>query len=49
LLVVPWVAAALMRETGDTRPRQGFGIGVLICVLAGIFSPTLNFNLALRR
>jgi L-rhamnose-H+ transport protein len=37
--------AGKMREK-DTRPRQGFGIGLLICILAGIFSPMLNFSLA---
>jgi L-rhamnose-H+ transport protein len=44
--IVLCAIAGKMRESGDTRPRQGFGIGILICVLAGIFSPMLNFSLA---
>jgi L-rhamnose-H+ transport protein len=45
--IVLCAVAGRMRERGDTtRPRQGFGIGILICVLAGIFSPMLNFSLA---
>ena len=38
--------AGKMREHDDTRPKQGFAIGLLICVLAGIFSPMLNFSFA---
>jgi L-rhamnose-H+ transport protein len=44
--IVLCAIAGKMRESGDVRPRQGFGIGILICVLAGIFSPMLNFSLA---
>ena len=50
LIVIGGIAlcavAGKMRETGDTRPRQGFAIGLLICLLAGIFSPMLNFSFA---
>jgi L-rhamnose-H+ transport protein len=38
--------AGKMREHDNTRPKQGFAIGLLICVLAGIFSPMLNFSFA---
>lgn len=38
--------AGKMRERSGTRPKQGFAIGLLICVLAGIFSPMLNFSFA---
>ena len=44
--IVLCAVAGKMRETGDTRPRQGFAIGLLICLLAGIFSPMLNFSFA---
>ena len=43
--IVLCAAAGKMREK-DTAVRQGFGIGLLICVLAGIFSPMLNFSFA---
>ena len=38
--------AGKLRESQSSRPRQGFAIGLLICVLAGIFSPMLNFSFA---
>jgi L-rhamnose-H+ transport protein len=38
--------AGKLRESGGIRPKQGFAIGLLICVLAGIFSPMLNFSFA---
>ncbi|MDR3738991.1 MAG: L-rhamnose/proton symporter RhaT [Terracidiphilus sp.] len=38
--------AGKMREHDNTRPKQGFSIGLPICVLAGIFSPMLNFSFA---
>ena len=38
--------AGKMREREDIRPTHGFAIGLLICVLAGIFSPMLNFSFA---
>jgi len=43
--IVLCAVAGKMREKG-TRPAQGFSIGLLICILAGIFSPMLNFSLA---
>jgi len=43
--IVLCAAAGKMRER-DSRPKQGFAIGLLICVLAGIFSPMLNFSFA---
>lgn len=44
--IVLCAAAGKMRETGDARPRQGFAAGLIICVLAGVFSPMLNFSFA---
>ena len=44
--IVLCAAAGKMREKGDARPAQGFAIGLVICVLAGIFSPMLNFSFA---
>jgi L-rhamnose-H+ transport protein len=45
--IVLCAAAGKMRERGQAAaPRQGFAVGLLICVLAGIFSPMLNFSLA---
>jgi L-rhamnose-H+ transport protein len=38
--------AGKMRERSGTRLQQGFAIGLLICVLAGILSPMLNFSFA---
>lgn len=43
--IVLCAKAGKMREK-DTSPRQGFAVGILICVLAGIFSPMLNFSFA---
>lgn len=37
--------AGKLRER-DTAPRQGFAVGLLICILAGVFSPMLNFSFA---
>lgn len=37
--------AGRMRE-GKLAPRKGFVTGLVICVLAGIFSPMLNFSFA---
>jgi L-rhamnose-H+ transport protein len=31
---------------GAVRPRQGFGMALLICFLAGVFSPMLNLSFA---
>lgn len=39
-------AAGKIRERGDQRPKSGFALGLLICVLAGIFSPMVNFSFA---
>jgi L-rhamnose-H+ transport protein len=44
--IVLCAAAGKLRETGAARPRQGYAMGLLICVLAGIFSPMLNFSFA---
>lgn len=44
--IVLCATAGKLREKNDARPRQGFAIGLLICVLAGIFSPMLNFSFA---
>jgi L-rhamnose-H+ transport protein len=44
--IVLCAAAGKMRETGTVRPKQDFAIGLLICVLAGVFSPMLNFSFA---
>lgn len=40
--------AGRIREqaSGQARPATGYGLGLLICVLAGIFSPFLNFAFA---
>ncbi|MCW5977093.1 MAG: hypothetical protein KIT09_03410 [Bryobacteraceae bacterium] len=38
--------AGKMRESVSARTAGSFGIGLLICVLAGIFSPMLNFSFA---
>ncbi len=50
LIVVGGIAlcakAGKMREKGSTLPVKGFAAGLLICVLAGIFSPMLNFSFA---
>ena len=43
--IILCAAAGKMREKG-TQPRQGYAIGLFICVLAGIFSPMLNFSFA---
>jgi len=44
--IVLCAIAGKMREHDNTRPKQGFAVGLLICVLAGIFSPMLNFSFA---
>jgi L-rhamnose-H+ transport protein len=44
--IVLCAAAGKMREKHGARPAQGFALGLLICVLAGIFSPMLNFSFA---
>lgn len=44
--IVLCAAAGKMRERDDARPAQGFAIGLVICILAGIFSPMLNFSFA---
>lgn len=44
--IVLCAAAGKLREGGEQRPRQGFMLGLVICVLAGIFSPMLNFSFA---
>jgi L-rhamnose-H+ transport protein len=44
--IVLCAAAGKMREKLDVRPAQGFAVGLLICILAGIFSPMLNFSFA---
>jgi len=31
---------------GSAKPRQGFGMALLICFLAGVFSPMLNLSFA---
>ena len=39
-------AAAKIRENAAGGPRtkaEGFGVGLIICILAGLFSPMLNF------
>ncbi len=40
--------AGKIREdaAGGARPRQGFATGLLICFLAGVFSPMLNLSFA---
>lgn len=44
--IVLCAIAGKMREKDSALPKQGFAIGLLICVLAGIFSPMLNFSFA---
>jgi len=44
--IVLCAAAGKMREKDGARTAQGFALGLLICVLAGIFSPMLNFSFA---
>ena len=43
--IVLCAAAGRIRERGS-RQAQGFAVGLLICILSGIFSPMLNFSLA---
>lgn len=44
--IVLCAAAGKMREKDGPRTAHGFALGLLICVLAGIFSPMLNFSFA---
>ncbi|MFN7996355.1 MAG: L-rhamnose/proton symporter RhaT [Bryobacteraceae bacterium] len=44
--IVLCAVAGKMREKGIARPVQGFAVGLIICILAGIFSPMLNFSFA---
>lgn len=39
-------AGRIREQSSGVPPKTGFGIGLLICVLAGIFSPFLNFAFA---
>lgn len=44
--IVLYTIGARMREQNNERSKREFLIGFLICVLAGIFSPMLNFSFA---
>lgn len=44
--IILCATAGKLRETGGAQRREAYAIGLLICVLAGIFSPMLNFSFA---